>query len=310
MANRVATWNRIGTDVSGATSLDEVLQMSGLDYNVKQCPMFTTLSDKNISCNNAIALPSHVANVNDKTGEVLGIVSKSYQVCNNRDAFDFVNYIDSDVKFVKAGQTFSGLVYIIAALPRMNILGDEFDPYVILQNGHNGWTTLRASIAPLRIVCQNQFNMAFRESENTVSIRHNSTMSSKMDDARRVLAQTAQYMKTLNDQAEKYAAMKLTDEDISRVVEDLFPINVEATDKRVQRIMSERDRFMTAYLADDNANFRKSVWGLINAGSDFYTHQNPIRRTKNCDEKQFMHVTFDPRMMAHLIEIASARVAA
>lgn len=308
METRMATWNAIGTDVGSAKNLDEVLEMSGLDYNVRQCKLFTTLSDKKIASNNAITLDWYRANVNDKTGEVLGIVSENYQVCNNRDAFDFVNYIDSDVRFVKAGQTYNGLVYIIAALPKMKILGDEFDPYVIFQNGHNGGISLKAAISPLRIVCQNQFSMAFRNAENTISIRHNSSMQDKMADARRVLSETASYMKELNAQAEAYAGMKLDATGVSRFVEDLFPITGEMTDKKVVRMMANRDKFMAAYLADDNANFQNSVWGLINAGADYYTHENPIRKTKNFEENHFMSVTFDPRMMNYLIQLASARV--
>ena len=308
METRLATWNAVGTDVSAAKNLDDVLAASGLDYNVRQCKLYTTLSDKRIASNNAITLDWYRANVNDKTGEILGIVSENYQVCNNRDAFDFVNYIDSDVKFVKAGQTYNGLVYIIASLPEMKILGDSYQPYVIFQNGHNGGISLKAAISPLRIVCQNQFSMAFKNAENTISIRHNSSMQDKMAEARRVLSGTAAYMKELTADAESYASMKLDANGVSRFLDDLFPITGEMTNKKVERMMVNRDKFMQAYLADDNSNFQNSVWGLINAGADYYTHENPIRKTKNFEENHFMAVTFDPRMLNRLVQLATARV--
>lgn len=301
--SRVSSWSMIGNDVAEAKTVDDVLKMSGLDYTVKKCPLFTTLSEKNIACSNAIKFPHTVATVNESTGDILGIVSDNYEVCQNRDAFEFVNYIDGDLKFVKAGQTRGGMVYIIGALPNVKILGDDFTPYVIFQNGHNGGITIKATIAPLRIVCQNQFNIAFRESQNTVSIRHTSTMQDKLVDARNVMAKSAEYMKTLSVEAEKFAKVKLTDQQITKVVDDMFPIKADMTARTVNKIENNRARFMEAYLAGDNANFRNSMFGLINAEADYLTHVTPARKTDNWDENHFIVTTFSPAMIKFINQI-------
>jgi len=158
--SRIATWKPIGEDVSRVKTLETVLRKSGLDYEVKKQEIYTGEDKK-------IIVPGQFATVGSN-GRVYGIVGKDYMVCQNYEAFDFINYIKDDIKFVKAGETVSGLVYIIAELPEVKVLGDEFKPYVIFQNGHNGGISIKAAICPLRIVCQNQFSMAFAKTKNAV----------------------------------------------------------------------------------------------------------------------------------------------
>ena len=146
---RETTWSRIGTDVSKATTLDEVLGIAGLDYNVVKTPIYTMQDGK------LVEYTDKVATVNELTGETFGIVSPRYEICQNAAAFDFINSVTDEVEFVKAGTTHTGMVYIIAKMRNQNVLGDEFTPYIIFQNSHNGEYTLKATISPLRIVCQN-----------------------------------------------------------------------------------------------------------------------------------------------------------
>ena len=105
--SRTATWAGIGSDVTEMKTLDDVLNSAGLNFEVEKRPLYTRNAGK------LIKIDGTVSTVRKDTGDVLGIVGDKYQVCQNRDAFDFINYIDDDVKFVKAGITYSGLVYVI-----------------------------------------------------------------------------------------------------------------------------------------------------------------------------------------------------
>ena len=49
--------------------------------------------------------------------------------------------------------------------------------------------------------------------------------------------------------------------------------------------------------ADDNANFRGTAWGVINAYTDFITHKVPTGNSATKDEGKFMTVTFNPAAM-------------
>lgn len=297
---RTATWKNLGESVSDCSSLESVLKRSGLDFNVVKKPIYT-------GDNKDIIIPNLSSTIIEGTDHALGIVSNKYQICQNRDAFDFINYMSEDIKFVTAGITTGGLVYIIARLDEVNILGDKFRPHVIFQNGFNGGISIKAAICPLRIVCQNQFNISFKETNNSVSIRHTSTMQDKLVQAREVLRNTADYMKILTKDAEKYANIKLSSEEVSKVINDYFPTTDEMSDRQKNTVALKRAKFITAYNEDDNSNFRGTAWGMINAASDYFTHYLSMRNTSKSKENKFMYVTFTP-ILNNFIEMLMQRV--
>lgn len=291
---RATTWENIGEDVSSATNISEALTNAGLNYTVSKKPIYTSFEDK------TILIPDRMATVVDGTEKVCGIVSPRYEVCQNIDAFDFVDNIEG-VQFVKAGETGTGMIYVIGKLPDVTVLGDTFTPYVIFQNGHNGMYTLKTTICPLRIVCQNQFNMAFRESPNTISIQHSRQLTGKIAEAKKIITNTARYMQNFGNTAEELAMLKLgKDSDIKNIINAFFTISETDSDIQVRNTQAKRDELYQAYKADDNANFEGTVWGLVNGFSDYITHKE-VRNTKSKDESKFMTVTFDPAMFTKFL---------
>lgn len=297
---RKNTFSNIGNEIIGSTSVDEALKLGNLDYEVEKQPIY--LSDGTM-------IKDRMATVRDD-GHIYDIVSDQYKVIQNRDAFSFIDYMSDDIKFEKVGETKSGMIYLIASLEKMRILGDDYQPYLIFRNSHNGKYQLQATICPLRIVCQNQFNIAFKESPNTITIRHSSLAEVRLKEATEVLKGTADYMKQLNIRAEKWANTKIDNFKIKQIINDLFPLDTTMKDFQFQRIEEQRSLFINAYHAQDNGNFRNSMWGLINAYSDFITHKNPLRNTETAQENQFIAVTFDPSIMKKFINIVNARIAA
>lgn len=294
--DRTTTWHNIGKSVEECKSLEAVLTASGLDYTVEKNPVYTFLDDED---KNPIEIPNRFVTVRKEDGHTYDIVSDKYEIVQNRDAFDFVNYMGSELQFEKAGETASGMVYIIAKLPKVSILGDAFTPHVIFRNGFSGKTKIMAAICPLRIVCQNQFNIAFAEAQNTVAIRHVQNAETKLSEAREVLKMSADYMAKLNETAEKYAAFKLTEQQLSRVLEIMFPLKDAANMNAFKRHNLEEQlaSFKAAYMADDNSNFRGTAWGLVNAYTDFITHKAPQGNTETKEEGKFMTVTLHPALM-------------
>lgn len=304
MNERQATWTSIGTDVDMSTTVDEVLEKAGLNYEVEK---------RDVYLDNGIVIPGKKATVNKTTGKIYGIVSDKYQVCDNRDAFQFIANIDDKLSFVKAGETQSGMVYVIAKLDDVDVLGDTFTPYVIFQNGHNGGYTLRTTICPLRIVCKNQFSMAFRESSNTINIRHSNNLQIQMHEAEQLLRNTATYMNNFEANAEELAAMKINNEKdlinhffIESTKATLANKNEGFTDRQLRAINEKTEMLYNIYRnTPDNANFQGTVWGLLNGFTDFNTHLIPQRTTDTSNENRFVTVTMDPRVIMQFIKFAS-----
>lgn len=294
---RTATWERIGTDVAGCNNMESVLKASGLDYKVEKQPIY-------LGENKDILVPNRFATVNSQ-GKIYDVVSDKFEIVQNLDAFDFVNYMSDEIKFEKAGETMGGMVYVIAKLPEVDILGDAFTPHVIFRNGFSGKFKITAAICPLRIVCQNQFNVAFREAENTVTIRHVGNANAKLEEAREVLKTSADFMGTLNACAESLASTKLTPWMVDRILDRLFPIEglEEMNAFKRSKLITAREAFQSAYNNDDNSNFRGTAWGVVNAYTDFITHQAPSGQVHTRDEGKFMKVTFGTPSVNHIMDV-------
>jgi phage/plasmid-like protein (TIGR03299 family) len=297
---RTATWENVGTDVNTANNVVDALEKADLNFTVDKAPLTAEVEGQHL------IVPGKMATVRSDTNKVLGIIGNDYTICQNKDAFDFINYVSDDLEFKKAGMTESGMVYIITALPMVKILSDSFQPYLIFQNGFNGRYPVRAAIAPLRIVCQNQFNIAFKEAANTVTIRHNMSMADKLLAAKETFLETSKYMQELNNQAEKLAAKPFTVFEFKAFINEILPFKNDMTEIQKKRIEEARSQLWNAYMVDDNANFRGTAWGSINAVSDWLTHRDPSRVTSKTAENQFLQVTFNPVILQQLYSRVSA----
>lgn len=297
---RTTTWQGIGQDVSQAEKIEEVLESANLNFTVEKTPLIVDYQGAKVE------VPNRSVTVRSDIKEALGVVSSDYAICQNADAFDFVNYVSGDLKFEKAGMTHHGMVYIIAALPEVKVLSDSFTPHLIFQNSFNGLYPVKVAIAPLRIVCQNQMSIAFVDASNTITLRHSNQLEYKLTAAKATFLETANYMQEFTKQAEKLATKKFSVEQFNCFVYDCLPINADMTDLQKERIMTARQKIYDAYMNDDNTNFRGTAWGAINGLSDWLTHKEPSRNTSKIAENQFMAVTFKPVMLQQLFERVAA----
>lgn len=294
---RTSTFSSIGTNVAEYSSSLDVLNAAGLNYNVIKTPIYFRNSE-----GKDIEYKDKAVTINEATGKPLGVVSQKYEICQNRDAFSFIDYIGSDCdtfEYVKAGQTDKGLVYIIAKIGDVNILGDSITPYIIFQNSHDGLGSVKATISPLRIVCQNQFNVSFRQSPNTVRIVHSAQADSKIITARTAMKDIATYMNNFEGTAETLATKRITNDKVIEIFNEVFKYSPEKmSNKQIQNFETSRAEFFNCYLADDNANFKGTAWGVINGAADYLTHKPSVRKTT--PESMFVNTTLLSTVLTHI----------
>lgn len=289
---RLASWTGIGITINEKT-VDTALTKAKLNYTVQKETLW--LADKT-------KVDDMMANIYlDEKGHkhILGVVGEKYEIVQNRDGFAFVDYISEGLKFVKGGMTHTGMVYLIAELPSVDILGDKFNPYVIFRNSFNGKYQLSAAITPLRVVCQNQFNFAFNHVANTINIRHSARVGERMEDAKEVLRGVANYMGKLNEVAKQFSKVKLTQGETEQAINMLFPTPDNADELKKVVLAHQKKAFAQMLNADDNQNHKHNAWGLVNAYTDFITHTS-IRKGR-FEDSQFMNTCFKP--MNNILDI-------
>ena len=258
---RTTTWETIGTNVETANNnLDNILAEAKLDYTVECRPV--TLAD-------GTPIEGYQAVVRTTDNKIYNIAKKSYNVCQNRDAFAIVDEFGDAVKVVKAGETGNGLIYLIGEMPEIQVIDDTFKPHMILQNSHNAEFSLKSAIVPVRVVCQNQFNTVFHHA-NSFTVKHLTGIQDKVAEMNAILKNAKDYLEDFSKTAETLAVKKA---DFNRFLDQILPITADMTERKANNVMENRSRFEIAYNADDNANYRGTAWGLLNASMDFDTHR-------------------------------------
>lgn len=279
---RTATWNNIGTPISKAKNIEEALTIANLNYEVEKVPVYLE---------NGIQVPGAFATKKVGEDHTFGVVGNKFELVQNLEAFNFVDtLLPEGMKFIKAGET-PKMVYIIASLPDTYILDDKVTPYLIFQNSHCGKSTLRATITPLRIICQNQFNWAFRKASNKITIRHTRSAKEKLETAKDILLRNSEYLDQFKLEAEKLATTKISKSQVDLIINTTFPYAPEANAKSIANTEEKRERLLTAYNAEDNQNFKGTAWGLVNAYSDYITHKELRKNTEAAQENHFIKTT-------------------
>lgn len=300
MYDRKAPWNGIGTNVQEAANSAEALRLSGLDWKVISQPVYD--ADRR-------DIEGYKANVRETDGRVLGIVKNRYQVVQNDEAFAFTDeLIGGDVRYETAGSLNGGRrIWILAQLPATKIAGDETVPYLCFSNSHDGSTKIMACMTPVRVICQNTLNLAFRKAERKWATRHTRKVSENILEARRTLELAGEYMETLGKYADQMANTRVTDEQIAKILDELFPSDPDADSKRkMENAKKMKDEFMTAYYMTDLRPFFGTAWALINAASDVATHVKPIRNTANYRENNWGRVMDGHAMIDRTVELVNA----
>jgi phage/plasmid-like protein (TIGR03299 family) len=288
---REVPWHGLGNIVSEALTSKEALIAAGLDFTVEQVPV--EVEGKTISW--------HVANVRADNRAVLGFASPKYSIVQNIDAFDFVDSLSEtgQVKYETAGSLFDDKkVWLLAKTESMNILGDKIDPYLAFMNGFDGKTGVRVAITPVRVVCNNTLTMAFEGAKKRSAkegdiprlwtTRHTGDIKEKLEEARRTLNLTSNYLHVFATAAEHMAEINLSKKEMDKFVTSLFPLGADASKRQITNVETMREAFLYTYENTPDINrFKTTAWGVYNAVSDFATHLTPRRKNQRSQERIF-----------------------
>lgn len=279
---RTTPWHGLGTRVEEALASQDALHYSGLDWRVTQ---------KNLLTEDYQGVQGYRANVREDNNTVLGIVSDRYRVVQNTDAFAFTDdLVGEGVRYETAGSLNGGKqIWLLAKLPdRYSLAEEATEPYVVFMNSHDGSSGLKVACTPVRVVCQNTLNLALNNAKRSWAMRHTESIEAKLSEAQRALFQAHRYMAALQLEAERLSNIKLTDRKVQAWIDELLPLEGDATEKQKANITRLRSDLIYRYFdAPDLVVLPKSGWRFINAVADFATHVEPTRMTKNYRENLF-----------------------
>lgn len=279
---REKLWHGLGTRVEEAPSSADALRLAGLDWQVVQQPIYTEGKEP---------ISGYKANVRDSDRKVLGVVSERYRIIQNEEAFSFTDaLLGQGVRYETAGSLQEGRkVWLLARLPREYIMsGEHISPYLVFSNTHDGSGAVKVALTPVRVVCNNTLNLALDTAKRSWSMIHTGNIRDKIKEAEDTLFRAEKYMERLGKELEDLRGREVTDGQIREYIEQLLPIEEDATPIQSRNIIRLRKDMERRYFdAPDLQDVGGNAYRFINAVSDFATHARPLRRTANYNENLF-----------------------
>ena len=282
--------------VQEALTSEDALHAAGLDWDVVQKPVYM---QKEIETEDGgmkfteVEIPNYKANVRDTDNSVLGIVTDRYKIVQNTEAFEFTDALVGEtdngvVRYETAGSLCGGRkIWLLAKMPTQKVLDDEIEPYMFFANSHDGTGAIKVGMTPIRVVCNNTLNMAISSAKRAWSTKHVGDMNSKLEEAKMCLRMSDKYMKGLDEEADKLVNEKLYKEQFDKLLDELFPVDENMTDRKKNNIEEIKSDIQVCYMMPDIIKFGESKWRAINAMSDFMTHSAPKRNTSTFQENRW-----------------------
>ena len=273
---RETPWHGLGRIVMDAPASREALELAGLDWQVES---------RNIYSGTGAMIPGYRANVRSTDEAVLGVVSDRYRIVQNEEAFQFTDdLLGEGVTYETAGSLQGGKkVWMLAKLPEKYIIaGDEVTPYLVFFNSHDGSSGVKVAMTPVRVVCQNTLNLALGTAKRS-------------------------YMGELGKGIHELTTIKLSDRKVQEFINEFFPVTEDLTDgQRKNNLRLQEDLKARYYNAPDLEWVGKNGWRFVNAVSDFATHADPIRKTRNYNENLFLRTAEGNPMIDKAYKMALA----
>lgn len=307
-------WHMLGETLDHEFTAEEAMENSHLGgWNVRKSPMYTVVEGKQVP------VPGRVATVRDnpiRKGQidVLGDVGESYQIIQNEAHAEFLNTLvdESGAHFNTAGALYGGSqVFITMKLPgHINVGGvDPVENYLAMINSHDGSLSLTGMITPVRIVCANTLNLAYRQHSSIFRIRHTSGAEKILvQRAREALDITFDYLDEFQKDAEKLIQTSLTQKQFEEIIEAEFGAPEDAGAATVTRA-DKRVAEITELFADAQTQegIRDTAWAGFNALTEWADHYSPTRGDDR-DSRRAFNALFDPSFKQKALKLMLAQV--
>lgn len=274
---REPAWHGLGTVVAEAPTTAKALEIAGIDWTVRSEVCYDQRN---------VVVPDTFLNVRDRDNAILGIVGNKYRIVQPIDALNFMDDLMVEgLTLDTAGSLHGGKrIWLLAKAPARDILGDAFDPYMVLTTSFDGSSATELMNTVTRVVCANTMDMARSNASRKFKVRHSSKLEDRRAEAQRMMKLATSYVDEIALKAEKYATRRISKAEFEMLTNELFGNPDMMTPRQVTNADALKEQFGAALRRVDLENFKGSAWQVYNAVGDFATHLDPVRKTADYKE--------------------------
>lgn len=304
---RVDAWHQLGTTLPGEFTAEEAMKYGNLGgWNVRKTPLTTMIEETG----EMIDVPGKFAVVRDNPvsdlQDVLGVVGNRYEVLQNEELTGLLEALvdESGAIYETAGAIKGGKwVFITMKLPGHIKVGgvDPIDQYLAAITTHDGSLPTTVMTTPIRVVCQNTLNLAFRNRKNSLKVRHTRGATRMLvQQAREALEFSFKYLDDFQKEAEQLINTTMEQHVFEKIMYREF-LDEDASDG-IQTRQQERIDDMVSLFADfgTQEGIRNTAWAGLNAMTEYYDHHWSVRPgEEGSDEARAKKALFDPEWKNH-----------
>lgn len=278
-----------GNEIVNATSYEDALNQSGLNWTVSMRDAYADFDGKKI------LIPGQKVVVRDIDQTPLGIVSDKYKPVDNVDALMIMDSIidTGEVVPLRGGSYGNGKkVWIETRINKdFNVFGDDLDCYLIFMNSHDGSGSIKCMIVPERRACLNVMNFPLRGQARYWRCIHTGNPKERIEEAKQILLAGSKYMDQLTRSIEMLSKIKIPYEKVNDLIAILFPIDSDMSVAQVENTTRRRNQLLEVFLnKEDLSDFDSNGYKFMSAVADYADHCNG-KKTKNAAINRWMMTT-------------------
>jgi phage/plasmid-like protein (TIGR03299 family) len=268
--------SRMLIKLNGIRSAEEALEKSGLDWSVDQSEIIGV---------NGLDISSHKALYRNDNRCVLGVVGKDYVPIQNTTAFAFFDVIAEKfhAKYEFAGIIKGGKkIFLQAKLDKSfeAVRGDRVDCYITMVTSHDGSSSLRAFMTPIRLFCRNQLINAIKSATTNIHLKHTAQVNERIKDAFLVFQMSSSSFDIFKEKAEFLARKIVTKQMVDRFLNELIQ------DTGSTRAKNQHEKLIDLF-ENGKGNKGQSAWHLYNAATEYIDHARTCDPEKAMDSAMF-----------------------
>ena len=289
---REPAWHSVGTRVDRAPSLSEAIKMAGLDWQVLERPLYMGLpNDK------AIELETHKGLIRSDNYKQLGVVGINYEPVQNIEAFSYFDDLVSNgiVELDTALSLKEGKVIVVTAKIKQAesevVRGDNVEGYLVFTNSHDGSSSVKTLLTPIRVVCMNTLAHAVvkasKEENKILNFRHTASVLERIDEAKQIIDFQTQTFRNTVEQYQAMSRVQMVEANFNDYVSQVFAPEL-GKNKQVQELRAYPTLLQNFHygIGTDLNGVNGTLWGAYQAVTQYTSHQI---RAKGQETTQQIH---------------------
>jgi len=278
-------WHGLGQELDQSAGLDEWQVSAGLDWTIEKAPVMFEAEGDNPHHNHSKFAGQNVLYRSD-TKAPLSVVSDKYKVVQPKEVLHFFKDLveGSGYKLHTAGSLRGGSrIWALAETGKMAdvAVNDTVMGYLLLATSCDKAMATTARFTSVRVVCANTLGAAERDKHSMVSVPHSTQFNAKRVHSELGIA--VSNFDLFMSQAKELSARKATDKRVDTFLKGLLIPQMTPNAEGKYDLTRNRSykRILELFEGDGMGSelkgSRGTMWGLLNAVTEFTDHHNPSR---------------------------------